>query len=125
MSGEPKVTIEGRVRVRDNKRWKPRYCIVTKASPVANSLQVHLHKEQKGGSNGAPPANSGQDGKRTLSKSGRTTVALDNFLGVQSGFPLDKESFTLAIFCQDSCVVLALDNRETLALWEARLRLSM
>ncbi|XP_022658537.1 protein Dok-7-like isoform X2 [Varroa destructor] len=126
MNGEPKVTIEGKVRVRDSKRWKPRYCIVTKASPVANSLQVHLHKELKGTSNTSQTTNaSSEAGNRTLSKSGRTTVTLDNFLGVQSGFPLDKESFTLAIFCQDSCVVLALDSRETLALWEARLRLSM
>lgn len=114
------------MRVRDNKRWKPRYCIVTKASPVANSLQVHLHKEAKGGNHAASQQGLNHDSKRgTLSKNARTTVALDNFLGVQSGFPLDKETFTLAIFCQDSCVVLALDNRETLALWEARLRLSM
>ncbi|XP_018495688.1 protein Dok-7 [Galendromus occidentalis] len=112
---ELKITIEGSVRVRENKRWKSRYCSVTKASPVANSLQIHLSKEQKNGQTNVD--------RRSTAKG--TTICLENFLGVQSGFLLDKEPHTLAIFCQDTCVVLAMENRETAALWEARLRLSM
>lgn len=37
------------------------------------------------------------------------------------GFTLDKESHTLAIICQDLCVVLAFDNRERLIQWTVRI----
>lgn len=45
-------------------------------------------------------------------------MSLQHFLGVESGFTLDKESNTIAILCQDVIVVLAFDTRERLIQWQ-------
>lgn len=53
-------------------------------------------------------------------KNGQTkaSLSLQHFLGVESGFTLDKESNTIAIICQDVIVVLAFDTRERLIQWQ-------
>lgn len=53
-------------------------------------------------------------------KQGQTkaSLSLQHFLGVESGFTLDKESNTIAILCQDVIVVLAFDTRERLIQWQ-------
>lgn len=53
-------------------------------------------------------------------KQGQTkaSLSLQHFLGVESGFTLDKESNTIAIICQDVIVVLAFDTRERLIQWQ-------
>ncbi|KAJ8681034.1 hypothetical protein QAD02_016821 [Eretmocerus hayati] len=56
-------------------------------------------------------------------KQGQTkaSLSLQHFLGVQSGFTLDKESNTIAIVCQDVTVVLAFDTRERLIQWQVKI----
>ncbi|KZC09716.1 Protein Dok-7, partial [Dufourea novaeangliae] len=56
-------------------------------------------------------------------KQGQTkaSLSLQHFLGVQSGFTLDKESNTIAIICQDVTVVLAFDTRERLIQWQVKI----
>lgn len=53
-------------------------------------------------------------------KQGQTkaSLSLQHFLGVETGFTLDKESNTIAIICQDVIVVLAFDTRERLIQWQ-------
>lgn len=53
-------------------------------------------------------------------KQGQTkaSLSLEHFLGLETGFTLDKESNTVAILCQDLVVVLAFDNRERLMQWQ-------
>lgn len=55
-------------------------------------------------------------------KQGQTkaSLSLEHFLGLETGFTLDKESNTVAILCQDVVVVLAFDNRERLMQWQVR-----
>lgn len=55
-------------------------------------------------------------------KQGQTkaSLSLQHFLGVESGFTLDKESNTIAIICQDVIVVLAFDTRERLIQWQVK-----
>lgn len=48
----------------------------------------------------------------------KASLSLQHFLGVESGFTLDKESNTIAILCQDIIVVLAFDTRERLIQWQ-------
>lgn len=57
-------------------------------------------------------------------KNGQTkaSLSLEHFLGVETGFTLDKESNTIAIICQDIIVVLAFDTRERLIQWQVRRR---
>ncbi|KAJ3647262.1 hypothetical protein Zmor_024789 [Zophobas morio] len=56
-------------------------------------------------------------------KQGQTkaSLSLQHFLGLETGFTLDKESNTVAILCQDVVVVLAFDNRERLMQWQVKL----
>lgn len=56
-------------------------------------------------------------------KQGQTkaSLSLQHFLGVESGFTLDKESNTIAIICQDLTVVLAFDTRERLIQWQVKI----
>lgn len=56
-------------------------------------------------------------------KNGQTkaSLSLEHFLGVETGFTLDKESNTIAIICQDIIVVLAFDTRERLIQWQVSL----
>lgn len=56
-------------------------------------------------------------------KQGQTkaSLSLQHFLGIESGFTLDKESNTIAIICQDLIVVLAFDTRERLIQWQVKI----
>lgn len=54
----------------------------------------------------------------------KASLSLQHFLGVESGFTLDKESNTIAILCQDVIVVLAFDTRERLIQWQVSRRSS-
>ncbi|VVC39352.1 Hypothetical protein CINCED_3A006730 [Cinara cedri] len=51
----------------------------------------------------------------------KASLSLQHFLGIESGFTLDKESNTIAIICQDVTVVLAFDTRERLIQWQVKI----
>ncbi|KAF5296617.1 hypothetical protein FQA39_LY12445 [Lamprigera yunnana] len=51
----------------------------------------------------------------------KASLSLEHFLGLETGFTLDKESNTVAILCQDVVVVLAFDSRERLMQWQVKL----
>lgn len=44
---DPKVVIEGEAKYRDTKKWKTRWCVLTKLSPVADCLHLQLYKNCK------------------------------------------------------------------------------
>jgi hypothetical protein len=52
----------------------------------------------------------------------KASLSLQHFLGIETGFTLDKESNTIAILCQDVIVVLAFDTREKLIQWQVSAR---
>ncbi|KAK0172359.1 hypothetical protein PV328_005689 [Microctonus aethiopoides] len=98
--------IEGNVKFRDGKKWKSRWCVMRKLSPVADCLHLQLYGDSK-----------------DRHKQGQTkaSLSLQHFLGIESGFTLDKESNTIAIICQDLIVVLAFDTRERLIQWQVKI----
>ncbi|XP_049818558.1 uncharacterized protein LOC109603900 isoform X2 [Aethina tumida] len=98
--------IEGSVKFRDGKKWKSRWCVVTKLSPVADCLHLQLYRDSK---------------DRYKQGQTKASLSLEHFLGLETGFTLDKESNTVAILCQDLVVVLAFDNRERLMQWQVKL----
>ncbi|KAI5637855.1 PTB domain (IRS-1 type) domain-containing protein [Phthorimaea operculella] len=57
-------------------------------------------------------------------KNGQTkaSLSLQQYLGFESGFTLDKESNTLAILCEDVVPVLAFDTREGLIQWRVKVQ---
>lgn len=98
--------IEGSVKFRDGKKWKSRWCVMRKLSPVADCLHLQLYRDSK---------------DRYKQGQTKASLSLEHFLGLESGFTLDKESHTVAILCQDVVVVLAFDNRERLMQWQVKL----
>lgn len=52
----------------------------------------------------------------------KTGIPLVDFYGIESGFPLEKESHVLAILCEKNVVILSFNGRETLIEWEIRIR---
>ncbi|CAH2044243.1 unnamed protein product, partial [Iphiclides podalirius] len=57
-------------------------------------------------------------------KNGQTkaSLSLQQYLGFECGFTLDKESNTLAILCEDVVPVLAFDTREILIQWRVKVQ---
>lgn len=98
--------IEGSVKFRDGKKWKSRWCVMRKLSPVADCLHLQLYRDSK---------------DRYKQGQTKASLSLEHFLGLETGFTLDKESHTVAILCQDVVVVLAFDNRERLMQWQVKL----
>ncbi|XP_011506061.1 PREDICTED: uncharacterized protein LOC105368690 [Ceratosolen solmsi marchali] len=98
--------IEGNVKFRDGKKWKSRWCVMRKLSPVADCLHLQLYGDSK---------------DRYKQGQTKASLSLQHFLGVQSAFTLDKESNTIAIICQDVTVVLAFDTRERLIQWQVKI----
>ncbi|CAH0564485.1 unnamed protein product [Brassicogethes aeneus] len=98
--------IEGSVKFRDGKKWKSRWCVMRKLSPVADCLHLQLYRDSK---------------DRYKQGQTKASLSLEHFLGLETGFTLDKESNTVAILCQDIVVVLAFDNRERLMQWQVKL----
>ncbi|KAL7020306.1 hypothetical protein ACKWTF_011463 [Chironomus riparius] len=98
--------IEGTVKFRDGKKWKSRWCVMRKLSPVADCLHLQFYKDSK---------------ERYKNGPTKASLSLEHFLGIESGFTLDKESNTIAILCQDVIVILAFDTREILMQWQVKI----
>ncbi|XP_065215671.1 uncharacterized protein LOC135842242 isoform X2 [Planococcus citri] len=98
--------IEGNVKFRDGKKWKSRWCVMRKLSPVADCLHLQLYRDSR------------DRYKQGLTKA---SLSLQHFLGLETGFTLDKESNTVAIICHDLTVVLAFDTRERLIQWQVKI----
>ncbi|CAK1555475.1 unnamed protein product [Leptosia nina] len=96
--------IEGTVKFRDGKKWKSRWCVMRKLSPVADSVQLLVYREAKARWGGGTKA----------------SLALQQYLGCESGFTLDKHSHTLALLCAHFTVVLAFETRERLMQWQVK-----
>ncbi|XP_041981774.1 uncharacterized protein LOC121735161 isoform X2 [Aricia agestis] len=108
MADSPATSIiEGTVKFRDGKKWKSRWCVMRKLSPVADCVHIQLYKDLK---------------ERQKNGQTKASLSLQQYLGFESGFTLDKESNTLAILCEDVVPVLAFDTREILIQWRVKVQ---
>ncbi|XP_049856518.1 uncharacterized protein LOC126336640 isoform X2 [Schistocerca gregaria] len=98
--------VEGPVKFRDGKKWKCRWCVMRKLSPVADCLHLQLYRDSK---------------ERYKQGHTKASLSLQHFLAVETGFTLDKESNTIAIICQDVTVILAFDSRERQMQWHVKI----
>ncbi|XP_068618102.1 uncharacterized protein [Battus philenor] len=98
--------IEGAVKFRDGKKWKSRWCVARRLSPVADCVQLQVYRDARARRAGAV---------------GKASLSLQRYLGCESGFTLDKQSHTLALVCEDFTAVLALETRERLMQWQVKL----
>ncbi|CAL1295815.1 unnamed protein product [Larinioides sclopetarius] len=107
---DPQTVIEGTLKYRDNKKWKPRWCVIRKLSPVADCLHLQLYRDSKDRCKNGPT---------------KASLSLEGFLGMETGFTLDKESNTMALICSEVVVVLAFDSRELLIQWQVKVRANL
>ena len=87
-------------------QWKRRWCVLRRLSPVANSLIMELYKK---------PLLKSKDYQS------KSSINVENLLGLESCFLLQKESQTLAVICKSVIILLAFENREILLEWQSRI----
>ncbi|XP_015244514.1 PREDICTED: protein Dok-7-like [Cyprinodon variegatus] len=105
------VVAEGQVKFRDGKKWKTRWVVLQKPSPVADCLTLLVCKEKKKGkSNGHKE---------------RLNVTLEGICGVEPGPGYDGVPYTLSILCQARTLILGFRNRDAMLAWDARIRYSL
>ncbi|XP_005458644.1 protein Dok-7 isoform X1 [Oreochromis niloticus] len=107
------VVAEGQVKFRDGKKWKTRWVVLRKPSPVADCLSLLVYKEKKKGK------------EKGSGHKERLNVTLEGICGVEPGLGYDGVSYTLSILCLAHMLVLGFNNRDTLLAWDARIRYSL
>ncbi|XP_036439053.1 protein Dok-7-like isoform X2 [Colossoma macropomum] len=96
------VVAEGHVKLRDGKKWKSRWVVLRKPSPVADCLVLLVSKE------------------RGVKE--RSSVVLEHICGLEAGLSGEGVAFTLTILCLNQTVQLGFDSKEALLAWDLRLR---
>ncbi|TKS69197.1 Protein Dok-7 [Collichthys lucidus] len=107
------VVAEGQVKFRDGKKWKTRWVVLRKPSPVADCLSLLVYKGKKKGKE--------KDGGHKE----RLNVTLEGICGVEPGPGYDGVSYTLSILCLAHTLVLGFNNKDALLAWDARVRYSL
>ncbi|XP_018551957.1 protein Dok-7 isoform X4 [Lates calcarifer] len=104
------VVVEGYARLRDGKKWKTRWLVLRKPSPVADCLVLLVFKDK---------SDKAQGNKE------RACVTLEEICGLEAGQWYEGVAFTLAILCLNQAALLGFDSREALQAWDIRLRYSL
>ncbi|KAM9426588.1 protein Dok-7-like [Pholidichthys leucotaenia] len=104
------VVVEGYARLRDGKKWKTRWLVLRKPSPVADCLVLLVFKDKS---------------EKAQGNRERASVILEEICGLEVGQWYEGVAFTLAILCLNQTALLGFDSREALQAWDARLRYSL
>ncbi|XP_047463758.1 protein Dok-7-like isoform X1 [Mugil cephalus] len=104
------VVVEGYARLRDGKKWKTRWLVLRKPSPVADCLVLLVFKDKT---------------DRAQGNKERASVTLEEICGLEAGQWYEGVAFTLAILCLNQAALLGFDGRDALQAWDARLRYSL
>ncbi|KAI7814365.1 protein Dok-7 [Triplophysa rosa] len=96
------VIVEGAGKIRDGKKWRSRWLVLRKPSPVADCLVLYVYKE------------------RGVKE--RCSVTLEHICGLEDHVCGDGVSFTLSILCITRTAVLGFDSGEALHSWDLRIR---
>ncbi|XP_026154551.1 protein Dok-7-like isoform X4 [Mastacembelus armatus] len=104
------VVVEGYARLRDGKKWKTRWLVLRKPSPVADCLVLLVFKDKSDKAQGSKE---------------RPSVTLEEICGLEAGQWYEGVAFTLTILCLNQAAILGFDSREALQAWDVRLRHSL
>ncbi|CAI5668813.1 unnamed protein product [Oreochromis niloticus] len=104
------VVVEGYARLRDGKKWKTRWLVLRKPSPVADCLVLLVFKDKS---------------EKVHGNKERASVTLEEICGLEAGQWYEGVAFTLTILCLNQAVLLGFDSRDALQAWDARLRYSL
>ncbi|XP_014905837.1 protein Dok-7 isoform X4 [Poecilia latipinna] len=101
------VVVEGYARLRDGKKWRTRWLVFRKPSPVADCLVLVVFKDKS---------------DKLQSNKERASVTLEEICGLEAGQWYEGVAFTLTVLCLNQVALLGFDSREALQAWELRLR---
>ncbi|KAL1023923.1 hypothetical protein UPYG_G00049020 [Umbra pygmaea] len=104
------VVAEGQVKFRDGKKWKSRWVLLWKPSPVADCLSLLVYRDKA---------------DKVRGRGERLRLTLEGICGVESGLGFDGAAYTLTILCLGRSVGLGFDSRDGLSAWDARIRYSL
>ncbi|XP_075276540.1 protein Dok-7 isoform X2 [Opisthocomus hoazin] len=104
------VVAEGHVKLRDGKKWKSRWLVLRKPSPVADCLLMLVYKDKS---------------ERAKGHKERSSVTLEDICGLDPGLSYEGLNHTLAIICLSQVVMLGFENKETMCAWDVRIRYSL
>ncbi|XP_041642303.1 protein Dok-7-like isoform X2 [Cheilinus undulatus] len=107
------VVAEGQVKFRDGNKWKTRWVVLRKPSPVADCLYLLVYKEKKRGK------------EKGSSHKERLSLTLEGICGVEPGTGYDGVSYTLSILCLAHTVVLGFNSRDALLAWDSQVCFSL
>ncbi|XP_066088675.1 protein Dok-7 isoform X3 [Saccopteryx bilineata] len=102
--------VEGQVKLRDGKKWKSRWLVLRKPSPVADCLLMLAYKDRA---------------ERAKGLRERSSLMLEDICGLEPGLPYEGLAHTLAIVCLSQAVMLGFDSREAMCAWDARIRYAL
>uniref|UniRef100_A0A8C4ZWR5 Docking protein 7 n=1 Tax=Gadus morhua TaxID=8049 RepID=A0A8C4ZWR5_GADMO len=106
------VVAEGQVKFRDGKKWKTRWVVLRKPSPVADCLSLLVYKEKR----------KSKDKEKITTPPRALPQAI---CGLEPGPGYDGVSYSLSILCLTYSVALGFSSREAASAWEARIRYSL
>ncbi|NXB99362.1 DOK7 protein, partial [Orthonyx spaldingii] len=104
------VVVEGHVKLRDGKKWKSRWLVLRKPSPVADCLLMLVYKDKS---------------ERAKGHKERSSMTLEDICGLDPGLCYEGLNHTLAIICLSQVVMLGFENKETMYAWDVRIRYSL
>ncbi|KAM6221808.1 protein Dok-7 [Rhynchocyon petersi] len=104
------VLVEGQVKLRDGKKWKTRWLLLRKPSPVADCLLMLAYKDRA---------------ERTKGLRERSSLTLEDICGLEPGLPYEGLVHTLAIICRSQAIMLGFETREAMCAWDARIRYAL
>ncbi|XP_029609521.1 protein Dok-7 isoform X3 [Salmo trutta] len=104
------VVVEGYVKFRDGKKWKTRWVVLRKPSPVADCLVLLVYKDKSDKAQGHREKGS---------------ITLEDICGLETGLSYEGVNYTLAILCLSQVAVLGFDGKEALLAWDIRIRYSL
>ncbi|XP_078223770.1 protein Dok-7 isoform X9 [Callithrix jacchus] len=102
--------VEGQVKLRDGKKWKNRWLVLRKPSPVADCLLMLAYKDKS---------------ERAKGLRERSSLTLEDICGLEPGLPYEGLAHTLAIVCLSQAVMLGFDSHEAMCAWDARIRYAL
>ncbi|CAL8330948.1 unnamed protein product [Merluccius merluccius] len=109
------VVAEGQIKFRDGKKWKTRWVVLRKPSPVADCLSLLVYKDKK----------KTKDKEKSHYHKERLNVKIEAICGLEPGPGYDGVSYSLSILCLAYSVALGFHSRDAQAAWEARIRYSL
>lgn len=98
------------MKFRDGKKWKTRWVVLRKPSPVADCLVLLVYKDKL---------------DKTQGHKERGSITLEDICGLETSLWYEGVGYTLAILCLSQTAVLGFDSKEALLAWDIRVRYSL